>query len=78
MEWQPIETAPKDGTAILVAGLNSEGSPMTGEAYWYTAERGDSDIGFWWANTDPGDYYACRIDDGALTHWMPHPEPPTS
>jgi len=76
--WMPIETAPKDGTAILVAGTNRNGAPMLGEAYWHVNPDGRDDVGFWWANTDPGDYYACQIDEGALTHWQPLPKPPVA
>lgn len=75
-EWRPIETAPKDGTAILAAGQTLIGSNGTfSERYtricvwlfdgWYylpppLAETGGAGLAY---KTSP-------------THWMPLPEPP--
>ena len=68
MNWQPIETAPKDGTFIIAA------SPS---GYTTTAMR--AEICGWskrkqtWIN-HAGDRFT---DGGDLpTHWMPLPEPP--
>lgn len=63
--WQPIETAPKDGTSILVA---APGGVVT-EASWSSRDNG------WF------DAYGLREDpwEGNKlhpTHWMPLPEPP--
>jgi hypothetical protein len=35
--YQPIETAPKDGTAILVVDGNAS-EPITGVAHWFKGE----------------------------------------
>jgi hypothetical protein len=61
--WQPIETAPRDGTPIL--GVS--GSTMT------TVEW-DGDIGGYWSLIVCGSY----AEDGEWwpTHWMPLPNPP--
>lgn len=65
--WQPISTAPKDGTQILAYAKG----PYRDERYYGVAE---------WAVPDPrglgrrDDWfwpYAIRP-----THWMPLPEPP--
>ena len=63
--WQPIETAPKNGSAILLypCGIFGAVSP---------------DIGYW--NRDK-DYEAWRTLDGeriepSPSHWMPLPTPP--
>lgn len=58
--WQPIETAPKDGTEILVY---APGFCQT--ALWesYTFSEG-------WVNDSSGNW----LNDP--THWMPLPEPP--
>lgn len=69
MEWQPIDTGPKDGTSVIVA---SEGG-FVGEAkYW--AKYWENYGNWWWANCHPTDSY-----DGEIMyarHWMPLPEPP--
>jgi hypothetical protein len=62
-EWQPIETAPKDGTELLLYG------PFvpTGGTYM--------DIGRW---TDYADgFWDWSADDSQPTHWMPLPSPPS-
>jgi hypothetical protein len=78
MMWQPIETAPKDGTRILVT--NAKGDIDVGSYCedWVThtefvrkAKDGDvyktvrENIGYWETN-----YAYCP------THWMPLPPPP--
>lgn len=62
-DWQPIETAPKDWTHVLLAFGSS-----VAEGYWL--EGAD----LWlYANTSIDDE-SCIIDDP--THWMPLPAPP--
>lgn len=73
MKWQPIETAPKDGTTILLA---SGKYVLTG--YWET------DPGWAWKFDGPcwgiceveDDYYSVYKFPDWPTHWMPLPEPP--
>ncbi len=65
--WQPIETAPKDGTPILIFSAERCTScpPKTagmGTAYW---------CGGYWGITNQ--FYPLRHKP---THWMPLPEPP--
>lgn len=66
MNWQPIETAPKNGTKILVAWINQwktgphiEVCETGEEGGWFYSYDGDQ------PQSDP-------------THWMPLPEPPTA
>jgi hypothetical protein len=66
-EWQPIETAPKDGTKIIAFHIWSRHIQMMTIAHWGR----------------PGAYNApCWISQGGTnhidqpTHWMPLPEPP--
>ena len=71
MNWQPIETAPKDGTQILVWDGNNfnvswYGYPSVSErykAFIYGEAVGD---------------YNCFSEVYEPTHWMPLPEPPQS
>lgn len=67
-EWQPIETAPKDGTEIFTAKMK----PERFGSYFYAVRskwRGSEwvmDLGDRWSPFDPDP-----------THWMPLPAPPT-
>lgn len=60
VKWQPIETAPKDGTSILV----TDGFDVC-DAYF----RG----GDWWQYQCGDDWYSTSINP---THWMPLPDAP--
>ena len=61
-EWQPIETAPKDGTAVLVY----DGKITTAE--WYG-------LGGYWSLCRVGAWAEDSETDP--THWMPLPDPPS-
>ena len=64
MEWQPIETAPRDGTHVLIyvpGWINGS------EARYL------DDEGWWLANNDPTDHWG---EQQHPTHWMPLPNPP--
>ncbi len=65
-QWQPIETAPKDGTEILVY---VEGDMTVAHwcAYISTPQ---------WR--DAGDMGLSGMTDVEPSHWMPLPEAPTS
>jgi hypothetical protein len=85
-EWQPIETAPKDGTRIFLwlPEIEDYQRPKRIESYWQCS---------WWAN-EYGNGPACNVNarpkveyDGALcatwelikpSHWMPLPAPPVT
>lgn len=65
MTWQPIETAPKDGTSIL---LFIEGQVIEGQwgdwEDWSVACVSSHGCG------------CCSSDNEAPTHWMPLPAKP--
>lgn len=62
-EWQPIETAPKDGTKVMLyVGDCLEW--ITAPWYWDTRDG-------LWKNTI-GQY----METPFITHWMPLPQPP--
>ena len=66
VEWQPIETAPRDGTPILA--ILKVTNNKTNFA-WHEPN-------VIWATDDESDWYrGWGFDD--YTHWMPLPPPPT-
>lgn len=74
--WQPIETAPKDGTPILLTGGNVD----YGERYDEEAFRPPCVVGWW----DRYGWRFCSYDSGCYgdysgpTHWqslLPSPKP---
>ena len=76
--WRPIETAPKDGTFVILhvpEGLES--GQVTIGAYWKSEDRAASGRfmkGHWdgWLGMD-ADILSSWCEP---THWMPVPEPP--
>jgi len=81
-EWQPIETAPKDGTTVLLGYYNRSGKWRTVRGCWYS----DAQIAEDWEEPHDGEagWYetAENADDTpncwncSPTHWMPLPTPP--
>jgi hypothetical protein len=63
-DWQPIETAPKDGTRIIVANYTVVWSDVS----WVKRPR----AGERWEHLTLGAVHF------APTHWMPIPKPPVS
>ena len=68
--WQPIETAPRDGTGVIITDV-SVLTPVSGAAWFYD--------GKWWCLEQM--YRPYPGDDGCPwwgtpTHWMPLPPPP--
>lgn len=76
MQWQPIETAPKDATSILV---------MDNDQLWPGGEAddcwsGNTAVAEWWGE---GSGWICYMDAPENpplhfepTHWMPLPQRP--
>lgn len=77
MEWQPIETAPKDGTWILVygKGTKDESEPRKIAVAQFTNWlNGTYRKGWWWQFAwYDGGYYG---EFDRATHWMPLPDAP--
>ncbi len=77
MQWQPIETAPKDGTPILLGG------GMWGDDWRDPTER--VMVGWWERTKRIGEFWnCCAAESGHCnfpyempTHWMPLPPPPS-
>lgn len=74
-EWKPIETAPRDGTAILVRWADECQRYLTkwpGMLDRYSvAVFAEHDRQSWWTPTDAVSKHVLPA-----THWMPLPEPP--
>ena len=69
--WQPIETAPKDGTRILLGRFGKPKCDMNGRIMvdWYRQQSDKAGFtGFGKFNTT---YWPA-------THWQPLPEPPAA
>jgi hypothetical protein len=62
-DWQPIETAPKDGTRILVWDSYDDETVV----FWSSSVKD-------WRLNVAGSY--AEDDCHTFTHWMPLPEPP--
>lgn len=68
MEWQPIETAPKDGSRIL--GYTPSWEPHIVCLYWKDFQQDDPEF-------EHGGFVDDFINETFYpTHWMPLPEPP--
>lgn len=86
MQWQPIDTAPKDGRKVILFYRNSHNKPRTVMARWLTDEQAaetDADgvglEGGWYECIDNwSDYTEVAIHEGEPTHWMPLPTPPVA
>ena len=64
-EWQPIETAPKDGKEILIS-YNYDGN-----IFFYVVSWVDDPEGFHWEITASE-----RLSETYITHWMTIPHVP--
>ena len=60
MTWQPIETAPRDGTKVLL-WCDKDHTVAVG----WTVD--DGEFAYWDSNS---------VDGWSYTHWMPLPDPP--
>jgi hypothetical protein len=77
MEWQPISTAPKDGTLVML--WDPDGDPNYYIARWFADHRyrREGPFGpFVWTNGDPAS--GIRLARDVPTHWMPLPAPPAA
>lgn len=76
MTWQPIETAPKDGTEVLLCrALNADQQPIVGEGWGVFVQ-----VAAWWEGDNAWIVYCSMVREPRLhfapTHWMPLPRNP--
>lgn len=83
-EWQPIETAPRDGTLFIGWVAAERWSSIDGEGSGRAHDTSQVDF-CWWRRAPEavfGGYFdnaSGRIGDGQdITHWMPLPTPPSA
>lgn len=73
MEWQPIETAPRDGSAVLLYQKKPHA-----EVARYESDTNEIEVGFY--SEEGWRVFGFHGDeserDFAPTHWMPLPQPP--
>lgn len=71
MDWQPIETAPKDGTEILVFGSYTYPDDPDPTVYWEIVSYREDPHGYVWTDGNQSSR------ENVFSHWMPLPPPPT-
>lgn len=72
-QWQPIETAPKDGTKIDLWGRNLLTFDKRGERITDVDWGPVRD----WMGHERNDWRHGRGEDFEPTHWVPIPSPPS-
>lgn len=72
-EWQPINTAPRDGTLIDIWATG-----RCPDCFWEECDGEDFMLSGWRQRyaESPGNSFS--IDDLEPTHWMPLPQPPST
>jgi hypothetical protein len=71
--WRSIDSAPKDGTSVLLACNYDRLGKQRITLAWY--ERGMWAEGMYW--DDDADDWSVAQCEFRPTHWMPLPEPPS-
>jgi hypothetical protein len=70
-QWQPMATAPKDGTHIIVVIRASEQGPSDIDIVHWTKPKSHGE--YCWVATDSDQDAAVIYDDWEVAHWMPLP-----
>lgn len=82
MEWQPIETAPKDGTRIICAAIGHSDTWVRLESGGHSLQSNPT-LRVWWASSGSWSEKFNKFYDGVepsgfanISHWMPMPSCP--
>lgn len=75
MEWQAIETAPKDGNTKILVGRASKTGRQDTQWDWIILGIFD-EAGLWECFNDSFVYNQFLVGRDSPTHWMPLPDPP--
>jgi hypothetical protein len=70
-QWRPIESAPKDGTRIIVVIRASEQGTSDVDVVRWAKPKSHSE--YCWVATDSDLSFAVIYDDWEVSHWMPLP-----
>lgn len=73
MAWQKIETAPKDGTKVIICVTGTDGKDLVGEGHYVS--QGPL-VGWHWGDDGFCDECCGSMHPYAPTHWASMPEPP--
>ncbi len=89
--WQPISSAPRDGTRVLLFwpsyaySRGEAGEPWMSLGAWKTnlrierlaEDRREGMVPSYFATNDEWDDYGLALPEHHPTHWVPLPAPPT-
>jgi len=77
-EWKTIESAPKDGTVVVLTWMEGGEPQEQWPMQWGHIKRNGlfpGKVGMW-TTSDGSITWNDSNPDGAPTHWMPLPTPP--
>lgn len=79
--WQPIDTAPKDGTPVELTALFPDGTPFEiWPMQWGHIQKNGLFPGVvgMWVTTDGGITWNGSPEEGGPTHWRPERRSPST
>lgn len=74
--WQPIETAPKDGTNIMVWAEGFEWPEVVRYELYDPEDASEIGMPGYWRYSEELLADVANVEDEAVTHWRPLPAPP--